>query len=104
VDIDDWRRRIDEIDAQLVELLNRRSDCAIEIGRVKRALSMKIYSPDREKQVIENVRRLNSGPLDDDAIQRLFERIIDESRRIERVIVGEDQTGEDSELTIESDD
>jgi chorismate mutase len=85
VDIEDWRRMIDEIDAQLVELLNRRSRCAIEIGRLKRARNLPIYSPEREHQVLERVRRLNRGPLDDEAMQRLFERIIDESRRLERL-------------------
>ncbi len=85
MEIEDWRRMIDEIDAQLVELLNRRSRCAFEIGKLKRARNLPIYSPEREQQVLERVRRLNHGPLDDDALQRLFERIIDESRRLERL-------------------
>lgn len=85
MDIEDWRRMIDEIDAQLVELLNRRSRCALEIGKLKRAQNLPLYSPEREQQVLEHVRRLNRGPLDDDALQRLFERIIDESRRLERL-------------------
>lgn len=88
MDIDDWRRIIDDIDRQLVELLNERSRCAIEIGRIKRTRNLDLYSPDREKEVIENVRRANRGPLDDDAVQRLFERIIDESRRVERLAAG----------------
>lgn len=85
MDIEDWRRMIDEIDAQLVELLNRRSRCAIEIGKLKRARNLPIYSPERERHVLERVRRLNRGPLDDEALQRLFERIMDESRRLERL-------------------
>jgi len=85
VDIEDWRRMIDEIDAQLVELLNRRSRCAIEIGKLKRAQNLPVYSPEREREVLERVRRLNRGPLDDEALHRLFERIIDESRRLERL-------------------
>ncbi len=85
MDIEDWRRMIDEIDAQLVELLNQRSRCAIEIGKLKRAYQMPIYSPEREREVLERVRRLNRGPLDDDALRRVFERIIDESRRLERL-------------------
>lgn len=87
MDIDDWRIEIDRIDELLVDLLNQRSRCAIEIGRVKRALGMPVYSPSREKEVIEHVTRFNGGPLDPDAVRRLFERIIDESRRIERVTV-----------------
>ncbi|GBC77807.1 P-protein [bacterium HR08] len=85
MDIEDWRRMIDEIDAQLVELLNRRSRCAIEIGKLKRAQNLPVYSPEREREVLERVRRLNRGPLDDEALRRLFERIIDESRRLERL-------------------
>lgn len=87
MDIDDWRDEIDSIDEQLIELLNRRSTCAIEIGRLKRERELPIYSPDRESQVIEHVLGVNDGPLEPEAIRRLFERIIDESRRIERVTI-----------------
>ncbi len=51
--IEDWRRRIDEIDRQLVELLNERARCAIEIGRLKRAVGLPLYQPDREKEVLK---------------------------------------------------
>lgn len=87
MDIEDWRRVIDQIDEQLLDLLNRRSQCAIEIGRVKRERDMPIYSPEREAEVISHVLSLNGGPLETDAVRRLFERIIDESRRLERVTV-----------------
>ena len=85
--IEHWRNEIDQIDEQLVRLLNERSKCAIELGRIKRELGLAIYSPDREKQVIQHVTSVNGGPLDAAAMRRLFERIIDESRSIERVIV-----------------
>ncbi len=85
--IDRWRREIDAIDEQLVKLLNERSKCAIELGRIKRELDMAIYSPQRESEVIAHVIGVNPGPLDADAMRRLFERIIDESRRIERVVM-----------------
>jgi chorismate mutase len=86
--IDDWRIRIDEIDLLLVALLNERSQCAIEIGHIKRRLGLDVYSPKRESQVMNNVTGTNKGPLDNEAIRRLFERIIDESRRIERIESG----------------
>lgn len=79
-----WRDRIDELDRQLVKLLNERTRCAIEIGKVKRQLNREIYDPKREEQVIRNVQAAGSGPLTDEAIRRLFERIIDETRRTER--------------------
>jgi chorismate mutase len=85
--IEDWRDEIDRLDEQLVKLLNARSQCAIELGRIKRELGLAIYSPDREREVIAHVTAANGGPLDREAVRRLFERIIDESRRIERVTV-----------------
>ena len=87
MDIDDWRDEIDRLDEQLVTLLNARSQCAIELGRIKREMGLAIYSPDREREVIAHVTGINHGPLDRFAVRRLFERIIDESRRIERVTI-----------------
>jgi chorismate mutase len=81
----EWRVRIDEIDLQLVKLFNERTQCAIEIGHIKKRLGLEIYSPSREAQVIANVTNANTGPLDAEAIRRLFERVIDEARRIERI-------------------
>lgn len=80
-----WRRRMDQIDAQLVALLNSRSACAVEIGRIKKKLGLPLYSPEREAGVLEGVARANPGPLDQLALRRVFERIIDESRRLERL-------------------
>ena len=82
--LSDWRRRIDEIDQKLVELLNERSRCALEIGKLKQAQSLPLYQPDREREVLENAERANPGPLSDAAVRRLFERIIDEARSAER--------------------
>jgi chorismate mutase len=87
LDISDWRDEIDRIDEELLRLLNRRSACALEIGRIKRELNIPIYSPNRETEVIRHVTGLNQGPLEMGAIRRLFERIIDESRSLERTVV-----------------
>jgi chorismate mutase len=84
-DIDDLRQRIDWIDEQLVRLLNARAECALQLGHLKKERGMDIYQPTREHEVLGNVQRLNTGPLDDGAIRRLFERVIDEARRLERV-------------------
>ncbi len=89
-DIVYWRDRIDEIDLRLVELFNERTQCAIEIGHIKKRLGLEIYSPSREAQVIANVTGANFGPLDAEAIRRLFERVIDEARRIERIEASKD--------------
>jgi chorismate mutase len=85
VSIDELRRKIDALDERLVVLLNTRAACALELGRLKEALGLDVYQPDRERAVLAQVRRLNQGPLDDDAMTRLFERIIDEARRLERM-------------------
>jgi chorismate mutase len=90
-DIDGWRRRIDQIDGQLMQLLNSRSACAVEIGRIKRRLGLPIYSPEREAWILDRVVRENPGPLDATAVRRVFERVIDESRRLER-LAGDPET------------
>lgn len=95
-DVAVWRRRIDQIDTQLMGLLNSRSACAVEIGRIKRALGLPIYSPDRESEILDRVMRENPGPLDDLAVRRVFERIIDESRRLER-LAGHTEEGKPGE-------
>ena len=83
--IDAWRRRIDAIDTQLMGLLNSRGVCAVEIGRLKRRLGLPVYSPEREAEILDRVMRENPGPLEAGALRRVFERIIDESRRLERI-------------------
>lgn len=89
--IEDWRRRIDEIDRKLVELFNERSRCAIEIGHIKRAASLPLYQPDREREVLAAAERANPGPLPGAAIRRLFERIIDEARSVERTAMHDEE-------------
>ena len=87
--IDDWRIKIDEVDRKLVAMLNARAQYADEIGKIKEQLGMEAYSPEREHEVLENVLGANKGPLSDTALRRLFERIIDESRRLEREAMSE---------------
>jgi len=78
------REAIDRVDEVLVKLLNQRAKYAVEIGEIKGELSLPIYAPEREKEVLRHVEETSTGPLHDAAIRRLFERIIDESRRVER--------------------
>jgi chorismate mutase len=92
--VEEWRRRIDVIDDQLTRLLNSRSACAVEIGRLKRHVGMAVYQPERETWILDRVERNNPGPLDSGAVRRVFERIIDEGRRLER-LAGEAETGEE---------
>lgn len=86
--IEELRSRIDVIDEQLLRLLNVRVQCALEVGRLKHEAGLPIYQPDREAQVLARVRDAAAnlaGPLTADAVVRIFERIIDEARRAERV-------------------
>ncbi len=83
-DIEPFREQIDEIDQKLVQLLNERSSLANNIGHIKQQLGLPIYMPAREKQILINVMRMNPGPLSAEAMRRLFERIIDETRALER--------------------
>jgi len=85
--VEGWRSKIDEIDRRLVELLNERSRCVIEIGRIKQTTGEALYQPDRERQVLDGVVGANPGPLPDAAIRRLFERILDEARSVERTVM-----------------
>ena len=70
---------------QLVRLLSARAECALAIGHEKKSAGLEVYQPSREAEVLGHVQHVNMGPLDDGAIKRLFERIIDEARRLERL-------------------
>ena len=86
--LDDLRDDIDRVDEVLVRLLNERARVACEIGRLKKELGVEVYQPEREKQVLAHVRGVAAeGPLGPEAIVRLFERIIDEARGLERRLV-----------------
>jgi chorismate mutase len=86
-ELERWRRQIDEIDEQLLRLLNARAQCAVEAGHWKKQNHQPVWQPERELEILRHVVKSNRGPLDDAAIRRLFERIIDEARSLERHIV-----------------
>lgn len=89
--LEDLRRDIDRVDEVLVRLLNERARCVCEVGRLKKEQGLEVYQPDREKEVLTHVRNVAAeGPLGSEAIGRLFERIIDEARRLERRVVYDD--------------
>ena len=81
--IDARRRRIDEIDDELLRLLNRRLESVIQIGHAKAESGTTISDPDRESAIMDRLLIRNDGPLDADAIRRIFETIIAEMRRLE---------------------
>ncbi|MGH9355395.1 MAG: chorismate mutase [Terriglobia bacterium] len=90
-DVAEWRKRIDEIDQQMLKLLNERAQCAVEIGHNKKQHNQPAWAPEREAEILRNVVEANAGPLNDAAVRRLFERIIDEARSLERHVMNESQ-------------
>jgi chorismate mutase-like protein len=83
MDIAAWRGQIDEVDEQLVRLINKRAECALEIGRLKRHSAMPVYEPDRERIIFENIARHNRGPLSNIQLRQIFERLVDVMRQIQ---------------------
>jgi chorismate mutase len=83
--IDELRREIDRLDSELLRIFNERASLALKIGEIKKGLSLPVYDPAREKRIFQRMKEENPGPLDDQAIVRLFERVVDESRRLERI-------------------
>jgi chorismate mutase len=84
-DLDRCRILIDELDLQLLQLLNQRTAIVENIGRIKQDLALNIYEPKREEKVFANVMRHNAGPLPHEAVKRIFERIIDEMRTVQKL-------------------
>jgi chorismate mutase len=90
--ISGFREEIDRLDSQLLSIFNRRAALALEIGRIKKILDLPVYDPSREKRIFDRMKGDNPGPLDDGAVVRLFERVIDESRRLERIMTHPEDT------------
>ena len=84
MDISGWRKKIDELDRKLVELLNQRASAAVEIGRLKRNTDLPIYEPEREREVIANAQKASTGPLTSRDLAQIYERIMDVMRSIQK--------------------
>src|SRR5579864_5361102 len=106
MDIQDWRKKIDELDRQLVALISERAKAAIAIGKLKRDTSLPIYEPDRERIVFENVQGANPGPLPGRDLVRIYERIIDVMRNIqkEEIVAAAESSEMEAELDSEVND
>lgn len=81
--IEDWRVEIDKIDAELLRLLNARAEIAVRVGETKRVAGLSVCDRGREREVIDRALANNRGPLDDEAVERLFRAVIRESRRLQ---------------------
>ena len=98
MDIADWRGQIDELDKQLVLLINKRAECALAIGRLKRKSTMPVYEPDRERIIFENISRNNHGPLSNIQMRQIYERLVDVMRQIQ----GDEMVGGDANGSAEN--
>ncbi len=83
MDLDGWRARIDALNAKLVDLLNERARCALEIAAFKSKNNLPVHDPKRELEVLEKVAAQNAGPLTDEALQGIFRCIMAEHRKLE---------------------
>jgi len=79
--IDHWRRKIDAIDTAMLHLLNLRTELALEVGRLKGQAGLVLRVPEREREILNRMKGLNPGPLDELAIERIYQVILDESIR-----------------------
>ena len=95
MEISDWRKKIDELDRDLVKLLNERARCAVEIGKIKRQNGLPIQEPNREQEVMKRVFEANHGPLTDQAVQRIFERIVEEGRDLQKRLFEEQKSSDE---------
>jgi len=84
MEIADWRRKIDEMDEQIVELIGKRAEAAKAIGDLKRQAGLPVYEPQRERDVFAHVKKINRGPLGDAELIHVYERIIDVMRTLQR--------------------
>jgi chorismate mutase-like protein len=92
MDLAEWRGKIDALDQKLLELLNERARCVLSLAPLKKDLGIPIYEPQREEQVFTNIIASNGGPLTPEAVRRIFERIIDEMRSIQRGPMEKDES------------
>jgi len=84
MEISDWRKKIDEVDEQIVRLINQRAEAAQAIGALKQKSELPVYEPKRENDVFEHVRRSNQGPLSNTEVVDIYERIIDVMRALQK--------------------
>jgi chorismate mutase len=84
MDISDWRKKIDELDIEIVRLINQRAEAARAIGELKKTADLPVYEPKREREVFDRVRAANRGPLPDSELLHVYERIIDVMRTLQR--------------------
>jgi chorismate mutase/prephenate dehydratase len=83
MNLDDWRSRINDLDKDILDLLNRRADAALQIGELKRQQALPYFAPEREAEVLGRILALNRGPLPPDALRAIWREILSASLALE---------------------
>ncbi len=84
-DLNDWRNEINELDREIVAVLNRRAACVLALAPLKRQQGIPVYESDRERQVHENIGAVNTGPLSNESLGRIYEAVIREMRELQNL-------------------
>lgn len=87
MDIANWRTRIDELENVIIELLNKRAEYAVEIGKIKKANGLPVLDASREREILVRVAEKaarENGPLSPESMQRIFQTIMAETRQVEK--------------------
>ncbi len=87
-DLSEWRREIDALDRELVQLLNRRAECVLQLAPLKRENKIDVFDPEREKAVLDNLRSANTGPLPNGSVEAIFECVMAAMRELQVAHVG----------------
>lgn len=87
--IEDYRKEIDEIDAKIISLLNRRANTVGEIGKIKANAGLPIIDLERESEVMQNILSRNNGVLHEWQLATIYQKILDESRQIQLNMISE---------------
>jgi chorismate mutase / prephenate dehydratase len=82
--LEDLRKRIDDVDRRLIELLNERAKVVVEVGAYKRESGAPIYAPDREASLLRKILETNPGPLPNRTIEAVYREMMSGSFALER--------------------
>ena len=92
------RQQIDQINAEILKLLQKRAELAIKIGELKTENNQRVYNYDRESKILKDIKQKNKGPLRNESIKKIFQIIIKECRNNNSVILSEIDTKQVFEL------
>ncbi|GAB4389838.1 MAG: prephenate dehydratase [Thermodesulfovibrionales bacterium] len=82
-ELDKLRKKIDKVDEEILDALNRRAGIVLDVARIKRDNKAEFYSPKREKEILERLTRLNGGPFPNDALKLIYREILSASLSLE---------------------